>query len=122
MPQGSRCTFLRPCGSSRSEGEFAAIERFGVAAVSIAFHAPQSHESEKRRLVEPSPGMLRRKRLHDATHFLRARLGVEWHEHRWLTHITVVLGNLVFEDQMVPERVPGQFGDQPMVLVSVPSV
>src|ERR1700683_168603 len=35
------------------------------------------------------------------------------------THVPVVLRNLVFEDQMVSICVPGQLGDEPVILVRV---
>jgi hypothetical protein len=38
------------------------------------------------------------------------------------SQIAIVLDDLVFEDQVIPESIPGQFGDQPVVLVQVVTV
>ena len=63
--------------------------------------------------------MLRLKRIHDVSNFLLAELSLERHENAGLPEVTVVFGNLVFQDQMIAKCVPGQFRDQAVVLMSV---
>src|SRR5207302_5410638 len=43
-------------------------------------------------------------------------------EEIWRAQIAVVLDDFIFENQMVPERVPSQLRHEPMVLMQVPAV
>jgi len=51
--------------------------------------------------------------------FARAHRFVERHEKIRLAEIAIVFGDFVFQNQMIAERVPGQLGDQAMVLVCI---
>src|ERR1039457_3621456 len=108
--------------SSNSQHQLAAVESFGVAAGSIAFHPAQPHEGKKRVLLKPGFGILGLEGIHDVTDLLLAHFRLERHEHARLSQVTVVFRNLVFQNQMVPKCIPGQFRDQTMVLVRVLAV
>ena len=47
---------------------------------------------------------------------------VQRHEAVRRAEIAIVLGNLVLQDQVVAERIPGQIGDQPMVLMPIVAI
>ncbi len=36
--------------------------------------------------------------------------------------IAVVLGNLVLQDQVIPERIPSQIRDQPVILMTIVAI
>src|SRR5271155_4922981 len=90
-----------------------------MIAGSGTFHPSQAHESKKRVALEPVLGVLRLKRIEDVANFGLVHIRREWDVHAGPAHVTVVLGNLVLEDQVVSKRVGGQFGDQAMILMSV---
>jgi len=47
---------------------------------------------------------------------------LDCYEHVRRTKIAIVLRNFVFENKMVSERIPGELGDDPVMLMSIPSV
>src|SRR6478672_4184822 len=98
LPRGS----IRRC-----EEHFPAIKRFRMAARCVAFHSPQAHQGEERVFFKPTFTALRLKSLHEVTNFPFARLSVEMHKYVWLSHITVVFRDLVFQYQVIAEGIPG---------------
>jgi len=66
--------------------------------------------------------MLRPKRIHDVTHFFLADIGLEGHKYAGAPHIAVVLWNFILENQVVTERVPGQCGEQAVILVCIVAI
>ena len=44
---------------------------------------------------------------------------LEWHKHVGNTQIPVVLRNLILKDEVVSKGIPGQFAEEPMILVSI---
>ena len=98
------------------------MERLGVTARSVAFHAPQSHEREKCILPKPVLVLLGLKRFQDVPNLLLAQLGFERHEQIRLAEVAVVFRNFVLKYEMIPKRVPGQFRQQAMVLVRVVAI
>ena len=64
--------------------------------------------------------LLRSKGAHDRVDLARGQLLAERHVQVRLTEITVILRDLVLEDQMIAKGVPCQLGDQPVILVQIP--
>src|SRR5579862_795672 len=101
------------------QSQLASIKSLGISAGRVALHPAQSHERVKRFRLEPSLIVLRPKGLHDGVNFFLAGGSVERHKNRGLSHVAVILGNLVFENQVIAKRVPSQFRQQAMILVSI---
>src|SRR4029078_9959074 len=86
-------------------------------------HPAPTHQPDEELAVEPVLSLLtvkvRRQKLQLLVNVVRRQRNVEIRA----AHVSVPFRELVLEDQMIPERVPGQFADQPVVLVEVvPSV
>jgi len=62
---------------------------------------------------------LRLEGFHEATNLLLIDFPFEWDEEIWLPHISVVFWDFVFEDQVIPERIPSHLLYQPMILMCV---
>lgn len=88
------------------EHKLAAEKTLGEAARSIAFHASQAQEREKYVGLKPALGTLGFECLNDDLHFLLAQFNWKGYKNVRLPQITVVFGNLVFQNQMIPKGVP----------------
>jgi hypothetical protein len=62
---------------------------------------------------------LRLKELADARDFILADRAVQRNEQVGLLEIPLILRNLIFQHEVIPERVPGQFREEAMVLVAI---
>src|SRR5262249_20334699 len=102
-----------------SQDQLAAVEGLGVTAGSVALHPSQSHQREECALAKPRFGVLGREGIHDITDLLVVHVRLEWHEQARPAHVAVVFRNLVFEDEMISKCVPGEFRDQPVVLMRI---
>src|ERR1700738_2946350 len=102
-----------------SQHRFAAVESFGITAWSIALHSSQPHKRKKCFLLKPAFAMLRLKCIHNAMNFLLAGLYLKRNEHAGLSQGSVIFRNLVFQNQMISERMPSQFGNQAVILMRV---
>jgi hypothetical protein len=98
-----------PLTLERLKHEFTAIERLSVTAGCIALHAAEPHEREKSALLKPLLGMLRLESVHDVADFRLANISIERHKHTGSPEVTVILWNLVLQDDVIPESVPSQF-------------
>src|SRR5215831_9070807 len=95
------------------------MERFGMVALGVAFHASKTEDRPKEVLGEPTLADLAREAREKRFDFAAADRFVERHENVRGTEVPVVFRDLVFEDEVIPERVPRELGDQPMILVKV---
>src|ERR1051326_7171565 len=87
---------------------FAAVERFGMSAGGVGFHASQPHQAAEEVLGEPALAALGWEVLEQMVD-LSAHDGlVETDEHIRPPKTAVVLGNLELQDQVIAERIPGQ--------------
>ena len=105
-----------------SQHQLAAMESLGVAAPGNAFHSPQAHESKKCFLLEPTLCVLRLESIHDVTDLLLVNFLLERHEEVRLSQVSVVFRNLVFHDEVIAKRVPGQLANDPMILMQIVTV
>ena len=79
----------------------------------------QPQQGPERVVAEPGPPGLAGEALAQQLDLALAALGLQRHEQVGLAEVALVLGDLVFQDQLAAEGVPGQLGDQPVVLVPV---
>src|SRR5713101_10079514 len=90
-----------------SDGELVAVERFGVTAGRIAFHAPQSHQREEGFGLKPALVALRLEGFEDAVDLSLACLCIERHKHAGLAQIAVIFWDLILQNQVIAKGVPG---------------
>jgi hypothetical protein len=89
---------------------------------SRAFDPTQTHEPPEGVAVEPRLSRLGWKMLVQQVDFLFADLFLQYNENVGLAEISIVLRDLVFEDQLTSKCVPGELGDHSVVLVPVVAV
>src|SRR5713101_6283350 len=90
-----------------------------ISAGTIRFDAPDSLQTHKGVRSEPLLRPLRRKRFQNVFGLLLARRAVQPDKQIGSAQVTIVLGNLVFQDQMAAKGVPSQFTDHPVILMQV---
>ncbi len=95
------------------------MEGLGVVARAVAFHAAKAHQSQERFALEPMFGTLRGEGLKKIVDFVFVQRRVERDENVGAAHVAVVLGNFVFENEVIAKGVPGKFAEQAMVLMSI---
>src|ERR1700733_50528 len=106
----------------KSQNKLVGVERLRVTTRSIALHPTQAHQRQKCFFPKPPFCTLGLEGIHNETDLFLILFRFEWDEHVWLPHIAVVLRNLILQDQVVTKSVPGQFRDQPMILMRIPTV
>src|SRR5262245_25435786 len=101
------------------EHELAGVEGLRVTLRRVALDSAQPQQGTERVLAEPPPPSLRdecTEQVRDLALHVSRR---EWHEHVRHTEVPVVLRDLELEDHLVAKRVPGELGDEAVVLVQV---
>src|SRR6266508_4985388 len=111
--------FSRP-GSHESDDDLANVER--LRGIRSGFDPAHSQQPGERLATEPGLVVLRTEMLHHEVHLAFRHLRCERNEDVRETEITLVLGDLVLGDEMVPERVPYELSDRAVVLVLVVAV
>jgi hypothetical protein len=104
------------------EHRFSAIKGFGVMGGCIRFHSSEPQDSPKRLLRKPSIFSLGSEVFHDELELLLTNLLVEMEKDVRCPEVRIVLGNFVLQYEMVPECVPGQLGDQSVILMQIHSM
>lgn len=84
-----------------------------------ALDTAQTHQASKQIFAEPVQRALTGEVPDQVIALLRYISFAEGHEEIGMAEIAVVLGDLIFENEMIAEGVPGQLGQHPMVLVAV---
>ena len=84
-----------------------------------SLHPADPHQRPEQLVVEPVLVPLAREDAREQSTFSSHELLVRRARRRWVAQVAVVLGDLVLEDQVVAERVPGQLAEEPVVLVQV---
>src|SRR6266851_5834553 len=92
------------------------------SAGTICFNAPDSQQTHERVRSEPLLRPLRSKGAQNVLGLLFARLAVQPDKEIRRAQVTIVLGNLVFQDQVTSKRVPSQFTDHSVVLMQIVAV
>src|SRR5262252_6183591 len=88
------------------KNQLPAMERFGMVALGVAFHASKTEDRPEEVLGEPTLADLAREAPQKRFDFAAADRFVERHENVRGTEVPVVFRDLVFEDEVIPERVP----------------
>jgi hypothetical protein len=65
---------------------------------------------------------LRLEGVHDRADFFSGEFHFKRNKHARLAEISVIFGNLVLQNQVIPECVPGRFGYESMILMRVVAV
>src|SRR5215475_6262956 len=100
-----------------SEYDFPAVEGLGVAARRIRLQAAQAQHRHEDLGGEPSTMPLGGEAGQEVVDLEPADGLLELHEHVGSAEVAVELRHLVLQDRMIPEGLPGQIGDHPVVLV-----
>src|SRR5262245_7227428 len=96
-----------PAAAAASDERLSRMAGFRITARCVALDAVQQHEPEKCFLGEPALRTLRAKATHQQPH-LAARIGArERNEQIGSAEIAVEFRDLVFENPVITERVPG---------------
>src|SRR5690242_395911 len=98
------------------------MERLGVAGRSVAFYAAQAQVPFERIAAEPATLRLCRKTFHQYVQLVFETRFTQRYIDVGMAQVAFVLWNLIFQNQMTTEGVPGQLGEQPMILVPVGQV
>ena len=93
--------------------------RLGEAARPAGLDPAQPQQGPEGVVAEPGPPGLAGEALAQQLDLALAALRLQGHEQVGLAEVALVLGDLVLQDQVAAEGVPGQLGDQPVVLVPV---
>ena len=120
-PTSFRSTTTRT-GTRSPEEELPCVETLGEPARGSSLDASKAHQTEERFLVEPESIGLRGEPIEHGPDLAPSEIVLQPNEHVGPAEISVVLGDLVLEDQVVTEGVPGQVGDRAVVLMSIVSV
>lgn len=101
------------------ERQFTAIESFGILFRNVRFDSAQAQQRAEGLFLKPVLAFLRLEAAQDEVNLLTAERFREANKEIGRTQVAIVFRNLVFQNQMVPETVPGQLADQAMILVQV---
>src|SRR5689334_5264687 len=105
-----------------SEHRLIAIEAFRVSVFGIALHAAKPHQSQESFLLEPVFALLGAEGLEQKPQLFPVNSVFERNEEVGRSHIAVVLRDLILQNHVVPEGVPGQLRDQAVVLMRILAV
>jgi len=104
------------------QAELAGVESLRETVRRRTFDSAKPHEPAKGLSIEPRATSLGGEMLVEEVDLLVTGRLIEGDEGVRLAEITVVFGNLVLEDQVVTKRVPGELGDDAMILMLVGTV
>ena len=96
-----------------------ARKRLGIPLGGDRFHAAKPHEAQEGLTVEPVLARLAGEVLLEEHELLFDDRSSQRHVDVGPTKVPVDLGNLILENQVVPEGVPGEFACQPVILMEV---
>src|SRR4051812_35298549 len=98
------------------------MKSFGVTRQRSRLDSTQPHQTEERVFREPVLGTLRAEVLEEQFSFAASDGFVEMHKEVRQAEIAIEFRDFVLKNQMIAERVPRQFANQPMILVQVGAV
>src|SRR5229473_2282098 len=107
---------------SAFEQELVRVESLGISARSRRLDAADPHQAPHRFRREPAFPALRLERRQDMIHLRATRRFIQRHVAVGRGEIAVVLRDFVFEDQVVPKRVPGEVRNHSVILMPVPPI
>lgn len=95
------------------------MERFRVTARGSTLHSAKPQQSEESLLGEPVLCSLRSEHVDQRFALSVSGALAQRHVQVRSAQISIPFRNLVFENELVPESVPGQVGDHSVILVPV---
>ena len=111
-----------PRSPSRSYHHLAAIERFRISVWRVGLDTPDAHDRKKGIFRKPLFAALCSEAIDNCPDLPEARRLVKMDEQVRRPEIPVIFGDFVFKNQMIPESVPREFRDHPMILMEVTAV
>src|ERR1039458_8365570 len=124
MTTQSTCSVVAidPADTALPEQKFAGVKPFGPTGFTARFDSPDSHQASERVRSKPPLRMLRPVTIPENRYFsLHLRAGKR-HIGRRRAQVSLVLGNFVFEYQVIAECIPGQFRYHAVILVQIGTV
>src|SRR4051794_27197673 len=103
----------------RSYYQLAAIECLCVSAAGARFHPAKPHQTQERVPVKPVFPDLRFEAFENIPELFFTDGLIQLQKNAGPPQIAVVFWNLVLENHVIPERVPCQFVQQPVILVRI---
>jgi hypothetical protein len=124
MKPGLNCgqVTCRPRGHGRaaSKHNFSAIESFRVPG--CRFYASDAQDGLEAVAREPMFVALTFENAQEVVDFSRTGAIVKGHKQVGLSKIAIVLEDFVFENQVLAKSVPGQIGNDPVILMAVVAI
>jgi hypothetical protein len=99
--------------------QLTAVKALGKTSWRICLDTAKAHQPQKKILGEPLLVTLGSEEAHEKLHFAFRNGFGKRNEKIRLPQIGVVLWNLVFENEMVAESIPGKFREQAVVLMEI---
>src|ERR1700678_1845040 len=103
-----------------SQGQLTSDKCFSIELGRATFHAPQPSQRDKSLGVKPVFRALTAEMRNQEIDFSLQRAGRSRDIQIGLTHIAIPLWNLVLKDAVIPESIPSESKDVPVVLMCVP--
>src|SRR6516225_6567314 len=107
---------------SHLDHRLAHVEGFGKSVRCATLEPPQPHQAEERVVSEPVTILLAGKSRSKMPHLSVSARAVNRHEQIGNAEIAVVLRDLVLDDEVIPECVPRQVGNDSMILMPIVSI
>ena len=101
------------------EADLTTVKALGVSREGPAFHSAQAHQRHESFFGKPVLVPLRAERRLKVPDLLSARSHIEGHEAVGRAKIAIELGDLVLENQMIAEGVPGEIRQRAVVLMAI---
>src|SRR4051794_11485165 len=95
------------------------MKTFGETSVRVGFDAAKPKQTPKQLLRKRLFVSLGPEIAHQRLNLFSASPLRQGHKKVGRTEIRVILGDFVFEDEMVPESVPGKFADHAVILMKI---
>src|ERR1700730_2615006 len=115
---GTTCAIHRTI----SQNHFSAIKGFRIFSRSEGLHSAQPNNGLKRIFRKPVFLYLSFENVEDMFNLLTAHRFSQLHKEVGLSQVTIIFWNFVFQNEFASKGIPGQIGDQTMVLVPVVAI
>jgi len=101
------------------QNNLATVECLGITPTHIRLDSTNPEEGPKGFFSEPRPFPLAGETIENLLNLSLGGCFIQADEKVGRTQVTIVLRDLILQNEMVSERVPGELGDQAMILVQV---
>ena len=111
-----------PALKGRVHHQLPGIKSLCISRGRTGLYSAQSHKPHKQLFAKPVLYSLRVEKSDQCPGLFRCRISIKVDECIRGSEITIILGDLVFQNGVVAECVPGQFADHPVVLMHILSI